>query len=201
MIGFDFVGQHNNLEQKTTVKDWINEGKFIVEFIDGGEELTTHYHIINKYSQKDEELSDLYFFMDLIDHRKKGNQYIVQVKWDRLHTKGVGEPKYYLGGDVTRTKDAEEKRKTTLSTKTYMKNICDNVERTFNTTLKNYHSSLEGGYHPELDISEMIDKDDISKYRMLIGSLVWLVNLERVGNTLAAITLARYSCVRRQGYF
>ena len=86
MIGLNFVGQYNNLEQKATVKDWTDEGKFIVEFVDGGEILTTYNDIINKSNQKDKEGSDLYAFTDLIDHRNQGNQYIVQVKCDNGKT-------------------------------------------------------------------------------------------------------------------
>ena len=84
--------------------------------------------------------------------------------------KGVGEPEYYLGGDVLRKKDKNGERKTTLLAKTYIKNICDKVEKLFNISLRNYHSPLEGGYHPELDTTELLDKEEITKYRMLVGT-------------------------------
>jgi len=87
--------------------------------------------------------------------------------------KGVGEPEYYLGGDVEREKrnDKSEKYITKISARTYIKNVCHKIERVFNLTLKNYHSPLEGGYHPELDTSELLDEVGISQYRMLIGSI------------------------------
>ena len=58
MIGFDFIGPYNKLEQKGTVKDWTGEGKLIAEFVDGAEKLTTYDDILNKYNQNDEEASD-----------------------------------------------------------------------------------------------------------------------------------------------
>ena len=50
------------------------------------EEPTIYNDIINKNNQEDGDGSDLYVFKDLIDHRKKGNQYIVQVKCDSGET-------------------------------------------------------------------------------------------------------------------
>ena len=109
---------------------------------------------------------------DLIIVSKDPFSIIKELKQLGCHTlKGVGELVYYLGGDIIRTKDSIGKKMTTLSVKTYIKNICDKVERTFNITLKNYHSPLEDGYHPELCINEMIDDDEVSKHQMLIGSL------------------------------
>ena len=59
--------------------------------------------------------------------------------------KYVGEPECYLGGDIERTRGKDGKRKTIISAKTYIKNICDKIERTFEKTLRNYHSPIEGG--------------------------------------------------------
>ena len=47
LIGLNFVGIHNVLEQKATVTDWTKEGKFIVKFINGGEELATYNNIVS----------------------------------------------------------------------------------------------------------------------------------------------------------
>ena len=55
--------------------------------------------------------------------------------------------------------------------RTYIKNICEKIEKLFQITLKNYHSPLEGGYHPELDDSNYLNDEEISKYRMLVGSM------------------------------
>ena len=49
--------------------------------------------------------------------------------------KGVGEPEYYLRGDITSTKVSKGMWKATFSTKTYIKNKYDKVEITFIITL------------------------------------------------------------------
>ena len=85
-----------------------------------------------------------------------------------------------------------------LSAKMYIKNICEKVERIFEIALRNYHLPLEGGYHPKLDSSDLLQGDEISKYRMLIGSLNWAVMLGRVDVMFASITLARYSQAPRK---
>jgi hypothetical protein len=101
-------------------------------------------------------------------------------KIGKYEFKGVGEPEYYLGGDVSRNKNKNESISTVLSAKTYILNVCDKIERLFELKLRNYHSPLEGGYHPELDESEFLTGDDISRYRMLTGSLNWAVTIGRV---------------------
>ena len=57
-----------------------------MEFVDRGEESTTCKDIINKSNQKDEEGADLNDFTDLIGNTKKGNQHIMQVKWNNGET-------------------------------------------------------------------------------------------------------------------
>jgi len=59
---------------------------------------------------------------------------------------------------------------------------------------------LEGGYHPELDTSDLVSDEGISKYRMLIGSLNWAVTLGRFDAMFAAVTMARYSIAPREGH-
>ena len=83
--------------------------------------------------------------------------------------KGVGKPEFYLGGDVNMTKTARGISHT-FSARTYIKNVCDKIEKMFETTLKNYGSPLEGGYHPELDKSSLLVGDEINKFCMLVGS-------------------------------
>jgi len=75
--------------------------------------------------------------------------------------KGVGVPEYYLGGDIKKIINKDLPSQTVISAKTYIKNISDKIERVFEFTLRNYHSPLEGGYHPELDKSELLTGDDV----------------------------------------
>ena len=77
--------------------------------------------------------------------------------------KGVGKPEFYLGGDVNMTKMANGISHA-FSARTYIKNVCDKIEKMFETTLKNYGSPLEGGYHPELDKSSLLVGDEINNF-------------------------------------
>ena len=43
-----------------------------------------------------------------------------------------------------------------FSYRTYIKNVSENIEKLFETTLKNYGSPLEGFYHTELDTSDLL---------------------------------------------
>ena len=87
-----------------------------------------------------------------------------------------------------------------MSAKTYLKNICEKIERVFGTTLRNYSTPLEASYHPELDNSELLDDEETSKYRMLTGSLNWAVTIGRVDVMFTATTMARYNHASRMGH-
>ena len=71
LVGFNFVKKYNGLEQTATVKDWTDEGKFIIEFISEGEELATYNDIIIKNNQKNEKVTELHVFTKILDHKKK----------------------------------------------------------------------------------------------------------------------------------
>jgi len=130
--------------------------------------------------------------MDIIDELKKvGN----------FRLKGVGVPEYYLGGNVDRaTNPDKDGYRTKISARTYIVNVCEKIERMLDKQLRNYHSPLEGGYHPELDTSDLVSDKDISKYRMLIGSLNWAVTLGRFEMMFAAVTMTWYSVAPREGH-
>ena len=81
--------------------------------------------------------------------------------------KGVGHPEFYLGGDVVVTKRFGKMHYETSAT-TYIKNVCDKIEKLFETTLRNHGSPMVDGYHTEVDTSPLLVGDEISKYRMLV---------------------------------
>jgi len=100
---------------------------------------------------------------DLIIAVKKPMEIIKELeKIGNYKFKGVGVPEYYLGADIKREKMKDTPLYcTVLSMKTYIKNIVEKIERLFNTKLESYHSPLEGGYHPEVDASALLDSDKI----------------------------------------
>ena len=84
--------------------------------------------------------------------------------------KGVGVPEYYLGGDIRREKKKDDSAQTIVTAKTYIRNVCDMIEKLFEIQLQNVASLLVGGYHPEPDTSPFLPPELITKYRMLVGS-------------------------------
>ena len=67
----------------------------------------------------------------------------------------------------------------TWSTKMYIKNVCEHVEKLFETQLQVYGSPLEDGYHPEIDETPLLSDDMVCKYQMLVGSANWVIILGR----------------------
>ena len=145
----------------------------------------------------------IYLYVDdLIIASREPIKIIEEVKkTGNFKFKGVGEPEYYLGGDIGRKKREDGLGYINiLSARTYIKNVCENIEKMFQITLKNYHSPLEGGYHPELDESNYLSDEEISKYRMLVGSMSWAVTIGRFDVMFASITMARYNAMPREGH-
>lgn len=67
-------------------------------------------------------------------------------------------------------------------------------------TLRHYQSPEDPDYHPEIDESEFLDDDGVSKFRMMVGSLNWLVVLGRYDLCHATSTMARYANAPREGH-
>ena len=59
--------------------------------------------------------------------------------------KGVGEPSYYLGGNFGRINTTllpGKKSTCFLSARTYIKNVCEKIEETFNMILRSHHAPM-----------------------------------------------------------
>ena len=63
--------------------------------------------------------------------------------------KRIGKPEFYFGGDVNVIKMSKGYTHAFFA-KTYIKNVCDKIERLFETTLRNYGSPLDGGISPRI---------------------------------------------------
>ena len=64
----------------------------------------------------------------------------------------------------------------------------------------NVTSPLEKGDHPELDDSELLDEEGISKYQSLIGSLQWAISLGRFDIMTAVMTMSSFRAAPRKGH-
>ena len=118
--------------------------------------------------------------------------------------KGVGAPRYYLGGDVMELDEQWQKENLyhSFSAQTYIQNLLPKVANLLQ--LKEFtkrKTPMDSEYHPELDESPFVAPDRISKYRSMIGSLNWIVILGRFDIAYALNTMSRYSMAPREGHF
>ena len=91
----------------------------------------------------------------------------------------MGIPEYYLGGDVKIVYEGNSISELWMSAKTYVKRICGKIKDLMDWDLKGYMNPMDPHYHAEVDGSDFLEGDEISKYRMMVGSLNWLVTLGR----------------------
>eukprot|EP00957_Ditylum_brightwellii_P042446 3214313-Ditylum_brightwellii.AAC.1 len=68
--------------------------------------------------------------------------------------KGIGSPKYYLGGDIKITYEGNSIAEFKLSGKTYIKQICTKVEQLMGWKLKVCNNPNDPHFHPEIDDSD-----------------------------------------------
>ena len=87
-----------------------------------------------------------------------------------------------------------------LSARTYIRNKCEKIETIFKLVLHKYNAPMDEKYHPELDSTDLLVGDDITKYRMLIGCGNWAVTLGRYDVHYAISSMARYSHLPRKGH-
>ena len=69
--------------------------------------------------------------------------------------KVVGEYEFYLVDDLG-TAEINGKPTYDFSACAHIKSVTDKIENIFETTLKNYESPLEGGYHTEVEKSDIL---------------------------------------------
>ena len=84
--------------------------------------------------------------------------------------KGVESSEYYLGGDVRIQYIGDFMAKLDLSAKTYVKRICKKIETLMGWRLKGHMNPMDPNFYAETDDSDFLFGDDISKYRMMVGS-------------------------------
>eukprot|EP00977_Amphora_coffeiformis_P025527 scaffold20321_cov125-Amphora_coffeaeformis.AAC.1 len=110
--------------------------------------------------------------------------------------KNVEEPKYHLGGDFFRDSDGTF----CYGAQTYVKRMSENYEQLFGEPPKEYHSPMERGDQPELDVTMELGTDDIMKFQSMIGAVHWTVSLSRFDVAHAVMSLGRFRVNPRQGH-
>ena len=138
---------------------------------------------------------------DLIAFGKKPDKIIEEFKKIYM-LKGVGQPEYYLGGDVQVLNEHWQKQgvSTGLSAQTYIKNSVEKVEKMLKTNLKSEQTPMIESDHPELDESELCTPLQHSHFRALVGSANWCITLGRFDIAFAIQSLARFNMAPRVGH-
>lgn len=147
----------------------------------------THYEYILAYSD------------DLLIISKNPKAIVVELK-KKYILKGSSFPEFYLGGDYNKTKGSDGTNVSYFSAKTYVKNVCDKIENTFDIKLRPSNVPFDPDYHPEIDETPLLTANRVSQYRMLTGSALWATVLGRHDIQYATCTLARYNSLPREGH-
>ena len=70
----------------------------------------------------------------------------------------------------------------------------------FGNKPKKTRTPLSAGDHPENDLSELCDQDQIKQYQTIVGQLIWLSGLGRFDIAVHIITISRFRQQPRIGY-
>lgn len=109
----------------------------------------------------------------------KGDKAVILELKKTYNLKGVGAPDYYLGGDF-RGNMVNSVLVLSTYAKTYIKRVTAKIKSLVEWTLQNYELPEDPDHQPKLDELDFLDDKGVSKYRMMVGSLNWLVVLGRM---------------------
>jgi Reverse transcriptase (RNA-dependent DNA polymerase) len=113
-----------------------------------------------------------------------------------IKLKSTGPLSYHLGCDFTRDPDGT----LAMGPRKYIEKLIDNYEHMFNEKPKEASSALEKNDHPELDVSEFLNSDNIKLYQSMIGALQWAVSLGRFDIYAAVMTMSQFRIAPRIGH-
>jgi len=115
----------------------------------------------------------------------------------KFKLKGTGPIAVYLGIDFFR----DEHGVLCMTPRKYIEKMCTTFEQLFGHPPKQVVTSpIEKNDHPELDTSELLGLDDITKYQSLIGALQWAVSIGRIDIMTSVMTLSSFRAAPRRGH-
>jgi hypothetical protein len=83
----------------------------------------------------------------------------------------------------------------------YIEKLIKNYEKLFGIKpSQNVTLQLVKGDHPKLDTSELCNDEKISQYQSMIGSLQWIITIERFDVHTAMMTMSGFRIAPRVGH-
>jgi hypothetical protein len=133
---------------------------------------------------------------DLAVMMKDPSAFLAELKERKYKLKGVGDISYHLGGNFYRDPDG------TLAwgAKTYCKHVVNQYESIFGAQPKEYTSPIDKDDHPELDMTEDANPEEIKHDQSLIGSFQWAISLGRYDIFCATMSMGRFRCAPKVGH-
>jgi len=137
---------------------------------------------------------------DMLVFAREPMKVIKELKHDYI-LKGVGKPVYYLSSDVQELGVMWENNGSTTAilAETYICNVVKKFEGIFGP-IQEFKSPMELNYHPELDLTPLMDAKHASLYRALIGSANWLITLGRFNIHYATNALSQFAMALQEGH-
>ena len=108
--------------------------------------------------------------------------------------KGDGEPECFIEAEMGRLNGEYTKSGSISiwSAKTYLTNVIARIEKEHGI-LRAYTCPMDPYYHPKLDESTLLHRDEISIFRMCIGCAQWAITLGRMDIVYATTMLLGYN--------
>jgi len=118
---------------------------------------------------------------------------------------GFAQPTQYLGAAVRKWTFPEDASniKWALSSEQYIKEALKNIESHLadkGRTLRKSNQPMPSSYLPELDITPLLQEDDVHFYQSQISILRWMVELGRLDIYINVALLSSYLTAPRQGH-
>jgi hypothetical protein len=118
---------------------------------------------------------------------------------------GFAKPTRYLGAEVKEWTFPEDRTRIrwALSSAQYVKEAIRNIETYLcqhNRTLRKASQPYPSSYHPELDITPLLDEEGINFYQSQLSILRWMVELGRLDIYINVSLLSSYLTQPRQGH-
>ena len=113
----------------------------------------------------------------------------------KIKLKGIGPLSYHLGCGYTRDEDGTlvaDPRSIAARFLSPLKNVWREA--------KEDRTLLLAGDHPEIDLSEFCDHDQIKQYKTIVGQLIWISGLERFDIAIHIMTMSRFRQQPRVGH-